>query len=52
VGIGPGRPIGRPNIEPEVTAEQAALFDHVDRSRGDSLLWVAWLTPPPKAWFT
>ena len=51
VGVGHGRPIGRPNIEPEVTAEQAALFDAVDRSRGDSLLWCSWLTAPPDVWF-
>ena len=51
VGIGRGRSIGRPKIEPEVTAEQAALFQRVDRHRGDSLLWVAWLTTPPPEWF-
>jgi hypothetical protein len=51
VGIGRGRSVGRPIIEPDVSAEQAALFDDVDRSRGDSLLWVSWLTPPPAAWF-
>ena len=51
VGIGRGRPIGTPIIEPEVSPEQAALFDRVDRSRGDTLLWVAWLTEPPEAWF-
>ncbi|HEX4906319.1 MAG TPA: hypothetical protein VFU93_12765 [Acidimicrobiales bacterium] len=52
VGIGRGRPIGRPKVDPEVTTEQAALFDGINRDRGDSLLWVAWLVPPPDAWFT
>jgi hypothetical protein len=51
VGVGRGQPIGRPKIEPEVSPEEAALFDRVDRSRGDTLLWVAWLTTPPAAWF-
>lgn len=51
VGIGSGRPIGTPIVEPEVTPEQASLFDRVDRDRGDTLLWVSWLTPPPIAWF-
>ncbi|MBA2279933.1 MAG: hypothetical protein H0W25_01670 [Acidimicrobiia bacterium] len=49
--IGGGRPIGRPNVEPDATPEQIALFKRVDRGRGDSLLWIAWLTPPPGAWF-
>lgn len=51
VGVGRGQAIGRPKIEPEVSPEEAAPFDRVDRSRGDTLLWVAWLTPPPAAWF-
>jgi hypothetical protein len=51
VGIGSGRPIGRPKVEPDVSAEEASLFDVVDRGRGDVLLWIAWLTPPPEAWF-
>lgn len=52
VCVGHGRPIGYPNVEPEVTPEMAALFEPVDRSRGDSLLWIAWVAPPPPEWFS
>lgn len=40
---GRGRPIGYPRIDIEATPDEWALFRHVDRARGDSLLGFAWL---------
>lgn len=48
--IGHGRPIGRPNIEPDVPEEFHQRFGGVDRQRGDSLLWLTWRVAPPDAW--
>lgn len=50
--VGSGRPIGTPLVEPEVAPDIAARFDPVDRDRGDSLLFVSWVVPPPQLWFT
>lgn len=52
VGIGRGRPIGTPIVEPDVTDDVRARFATVDRSRGDFLVWVAWLAAPPAEWFS
>lgn len=49
--IGLGRPIGVPNVEPDVSDEYWRRFDGIDRERGDSLLALRWLVEPPPAWF-
>lgn len=51
VCMGSGRPVGRPLVEPIVPSEEAAYFARVDRDRGDSLLWISWMTQPPDSWF-
>jgi hypothetical protein len=48
--IGLGRPIGIPNVEPEVPDEYHRRFDGIDRQRGDSLLYLRWLVDPPDTW--
>lgn len=47
---GSGVPIGWPIIEIEATEEEWAIFKPVDRSRGDSLLGIAWNPNPPAGW--
>ena len=50
VCIGRGRPIGEPVIDVDADDEFWRLFDAVDRSRGDTLLWLDWTLPPPASW--
>jgi hypothetical protein len=50
--IGHGRPIGSPIVEPDLPEEVQQRFAHIDRKRGDSLLWIAWRVPPPPTWTT
>jgi hypothetical protein len=45
---GPGRPVGKNVIDLDVPAEEAVLFEPVDRNRGDTLLALWWTTPPPR----
>jgi len=47
---GSGVPIGWPVIDIEATAEEWEMFKNVDRSRGDSLLGIAWNPGPPEGW--
>ena len=47
---GSGRPIGTPRIEIDVAPEEWVPFRDVDRSRGDSLLGLAWAPDPPPGW--
>jgi hypothetical protein len=47
---GSGVPIGWPVIEIEATPEEWEMFEHVDRTRGDSLLGIAWNPAPPEGW--
>ena len=47
---GPGRPIGSPEVEFDISPEDAALFAPVDRQRGDSLLAMAWMPDAPEGW--
>jgi len=47
---GSGVPIGWPIIEIEATPEEWAMFEHVDRANGDSLLGIAWAPTPPEGW--
>ena len=47
---GGGTPIGWPVIEIEATAEEWAMFEPVDRAKGDSLLGIAWQPTPPDGW--
>lgn len=47
---GPGVPIGWPVIEVEATPAEWAAFEKVDRSRGDSLLGIAWTPGAPAGW--
>jgi hypothetical protein len=47
---GSGSPIGWPVIEIEATPEEWAMFEPVDRSKGDSLLGIAWNPAPPDGW--
>ena len=48
--VGHGRPIGVPNVEPDVPEEFHQRFAGIDRQRGDSLLWLTWRVAPPDAW--
>lgn len=48
---GSGVPIGWPIIEIEATEEEWAMFAPVDRSKGESLLGIAWRPAPPPGWF-
>ncbi len=48
--LGLGRPIGSPNVEPDVPEEYHTRFDKIDRERGDSLLYLRWTVEPPRAW--
>jgi hypothetical protein len=47
---GSGEPIGWPVIDIEATPEEWEMFAAVDRSRGDSLLGIAWNPAPPEGW--
>ncbi|MEO6398953.1 MAG: hypothetical protein ABIP13_10840 [Tepidiformaceae bacterium] len=47
---GGGTPIGWPVIEIEATAEEWAMFEPVDRAKGDSLLGIAWHPTAPAGW--
>ena len=47
---GSGAPIGYPNIEMDVEAEEWRVFEHVDRDRGDSLLGLSWMPDAPEGW--
>ena len=50
VCVGTGTPVGYPKLEVDATAEEWALFDRVDRDRGDSLLTIAWRPDAPAGW--
>jgi hypothetical protein len=47
---GTGVPIGFPVIDIEASPEEWELFGPVDRSKGDSLLGIAWAPAPPAGW--
>ncbi|HMK65499.1 MAG TPA: hypothetical protein VK564_06865 [Thermodesulfobacteriota bacterium] len=47
---GAGRPIGYPDLEFEITAEEWLPFQAVNRDRGDSLLGIAWFPDAPEGW--
>jgi hypothetical protein len=50
VCIGPGEPIGYPDIDQEVEPHEWELFEPVDRDRGDALLAIAWAPDVPPGW--
>ena len=50
VCIGPGEPIGYPDIEFNVEPHEWELFEPVDRDRGDALLAIAWAPDVPPGW--
>lgn len=50
VCIGPGEPIGYPDIDQEVEPGEWGLFEAVDRDRGDALLAIAWAPDAPPGW--
>lgn len=50
VCIGPGEPIGYPDIEVDVEPREWELFEPVDRGRGDALLAIAWAPDVPPGW--
>lgn len=47
---GSGKPIGWPVIEIEASPEEWEMFEKVDRSKGESLLGIAWRPDPPSGW--
>jgi hypothetical protein len=47
---GTGVPIGYPVMEVDATPEEWEMFRYVDRSRGDSLLGIAWWPDAPEGW--
>ncbi len=47
---GSGTPIGWPVIDIEATPAEWEMFRPVDRSRGDSLLGIAWRPDSPSGW--
>ena len=47
---GSGVPIGWPVIDIEATPEEWAMFERVDRAKGDSLLGIAWSPATPAGW--
>jgi hypothetical protein len=47
---GSGTPVGWPIIDVDATAEEWGLFAAVDRSKGDSLLGIAWSPDAPPGW--
>jgi hypothetical protein len=50
VCIGPGEPIGYPDIDQDVEAREWEVFEPVDRDRGDALLAIAWAPDAPPGW--
>jgi len=50
VCIGPGQPIGYPDIEHDVEPHEWEIFEPVDRDRGDALLALAWAPDAPPGW--
>jgi len=50
VCIGPGEPIGYPDIEFDIEPHEWDLFEPVDRDRGDALLAIAWAPDVPPRW--
>ena len=50
VCAGRGRPIGHPVLDVEATAEEWALFERIDRTRGESLLGMGWIGAVPPGW--
>ena len=50
VCIGPGVPIGYPDIQFDVEPHEWELFEPVDRDRGDALLAIAWAPDVPPGW--
>jgi hypothetical protein len=50
VCIGPGEPIGYPDIDQDVEPHEWELFEPVDRERGDALLAIAWAPDVPPGW--
>jgi hypothetical protein len=47
-----GQPAGESVTDPvDLEAEYDQLFRHIDRSRGDTLLGVFWITQPPPQWW-
>ena len=47
---GSGVPIGWPVMEIEAAPEEWEVFEHVDRSKGDSLLGIRWVDTAPEGW--
>jgi hypothetical protein len=47
---GTGVPIGYPVMDVDAPAEEWEMFRYVDRSRGDSLLGIAWAPDAPEGW--
>lgn len=47
---GDGHPIGFPKLTYSETEEETALFRHVNRSHGDSLLAMCWMPKAPIGW--
>lgn len=47
---GTGAPIGYPIMEIDVEPEEWAIFEPVDRDRGDSLLGLMWSPDAPEGW--
>jgi hypothetical protein len=50
VCVGSGRPFGNAELVIEASPAELALFDAVDRTRGDTLLALAWWPAPPNGW--
>jgi hypothetical protein len=50
VCVGPGQPIGYPDIEHDVEPHEWEIFEPVDRDRGDALLALAWAPDAPPGW--
>ena len=47
---GPGVPIGFPRLEYAASHGESQLFEAVDRSKGESLLSMAWMPDTPPGW--
>ena len=52
VRVGPGHPVGDAVVEIQADENAWALFEAVDRSRGDTLLGLHWVGDPPDGWFS
>lgn len=50
VCAGRGRPIGHPLLDVEATPDEWALFERIDREKGESLLGMAWVRDVPAGW--